>query len=278
MTVRSIYDKQWEFKQDEYGRVHTNLTHCVTEARAYLHISGENFVGVDIRNSQPLFFCRVLMDTLTGERGGEDCGKQQDTTLSVVELATAPSSTNPLYMTSSFDTRDKQGSNDALDDTTKCFISLCENGTLYEYILKRYRRWRWGRNLFKRFLFKYVFYGPIRHAHQHGVHHPAQYKRYKEITAIFEDEFPEVWDFILKVKRKNYKILSHLMQKAESDLVINKVCARIMEERPDVPILTIHDSVLTFRRHVEYVKGVLLEELRRIGLNGSVKVEDYAKE
>jgi hypothetical protein len=61
----------------------------------------------------------------------------------------------------------------------------------------RYTRWHWGRKLFKQFLFKYILYGPIRTSKNST---KAKYRRYKELSAIFDEEFPQVWDFILKVK------------------------------------------------------------------------------
>lgn len=53
------------------------------------------------------------------------------------------------------------------------------------------------------------------------------------------------------------------------------VCARLMEEHPDCPVVTIHDSILTTPRWVEVVTKVIHEEFARLGITPTLHVEDY---
>ena len=66
------------------------------------------------------------------------------------------------------------------------------------------------------------------------------------------------------------------MQAYEATLVIATICERIMRERPDLPIITIHDSFLTTEEHVAYVKSVILDEFSKVGVTPKLKHETYA--
>jgi len=224
MTIRTIFDRQYEFKQDSFGRIHTNLTRLIKDARPYLSINGKPLVNIDIKNSQPLFLCKVLIDKSI-ER----------------------------------------------DETTSRFINLCEDGKIYEYLMEKYGRIR-NRNRFKRFFFKYILFGPLRYEDRNCNKQKASVKRYMEISTIFGNEFPVVWNLICKIKRKKYQLLSHLMQQKESNFVINNVCTRIMNERLGIPLLTIHDRIMTHAEHADYVKKIIIEEMRDAGFNVSVEI------
>jgi len=50
------------------------------------------------------------------------------------------------------------------------------------------------------------------------------------------------------------------MQKLESQVMIGRVAARLIRERPEMPLLTVHDSILVPAEHVDYVRQVIEEE------------------
>jgi len=54
--------------------------------------------------------------------------------------------------------------------------------------------------------------------------------------------------------------IAYITQEIESDFVLGTVSKRIVSDRPEVPIFTIHDAIYTTREHVEYVYQVMLEE------------------
>jgi len=56
--------------------------------------------------------------------------------------------------------------------------------------------------------------------------------------------------------------------------VINVICRRIGKERPDLPLFTIHDCVVTTFGNEAYVKSVMEEELFDfVGSKPMIKVE-----
>ena len=96
------------------------------------------------------------------------------------------------------------------------------------------------------------------------------------IKTLFKQEFPEVWKFIEGVKKKDYKKLARLLQRAEAQFVIYSVCERIRREFPDIFVATIHDSILHLPRDSEYIRAVLEGEFAKWGLKPRLEVKNYA--
>ena len=64
------------------------------------------------------------------------------------------------------------------------------------------------------------------------------------ISKRFKEEFPSVDLVVRHFKSKSYKFLSQLMQKYESNLMINHISRRWIEEYPVDMLGTIHDSLI----------------------------------
>jgi hypothetical protein len=50
-----------------------------------------------------------------------------------------------------------------------------------------------------------------------------------------------------------------------------------MEQRPDLFVSTIHDSILTTAGDAEFVRQVMLDEFAQLGLSPQVKVEPCSR-
>lgn len=94
------------------------------------------------------------------------------------------------------------------------------------------------------------------------------------VQRTFERLFPNVTSVIRDIKEKDFRRLSHLLQKVESDFVYNQVCHRIMQERPSIFLLTIHDSFLVEKSEASSVLGVITEEFKKIDLQATIKAKE----
>jgi hypothetical protein len=94
-----------------------------------------------------------------------------------------------------------------------------------------------------------------------------------DFTRLFESQFPTVMRMIRDLKRKDYTQLACEMQRTESRIVIHGVCADLMRAHPDVPLVTIHDSVMTTPGNVAAVKDAMREAFARVGIRPTLKVE-----
>jgi hypothetical protein len=55
-----------------------------------------------------------------------------------------------------------------------------------------------------------------------------------------------------------------LLQKIESTVILDQVVPRIEREIPELPIWTIHDSIMTVRGQEENIARMIREEAERI--------------
>lgn len=63
LSVESIHDGTLFYIEDDYGRLHTNFTVLKKVIRSkYLKIDGEEVEELDIKNSQPIFFAKLMKD------------------------------------------------------------------------------------------------------------------------------------------------------------------------------------------------------------------------
>jgi hypothetical protein len=98
-----------------------------------------------------------------------------------------------------------------------------------------------------------------------------------ESVAILRQVFPEVVSVAQWLKKDDYRELARSLQRAESEFVIGTVCKHLMESHPNVPVWTIHDSIVTTPEHVGLVKDMMEGLAReRFGLIPSLKVDRIA--
>jgi len=150
--------------------------------------------------------------------------------------------------------------NEFLKPDEATFVRLCEHGQIYEYLMDRMeipvRTW------VKEGLFG-VIYG--------------RNSARSELKAEFQEMFPNVAEVIKAHKKKDYAYLPCLMQNIEANFVINTVCRRIMDQLPEVPVYSIHDSVLTTKPFVDDIRQIIMEEFERLGLHPTLHIKDYGE-
>jgi hypothetical protein len=87
--------------------------------------------------------------------------------------------------------------------------------------------------------------------------------------------FPDVSSFITKYKKDHgYKELAREMQRQESHLIYDCVCKRLCEHHKEIPIITIHDSLMTTTEHSGAIQRIIEEEYARAGLKATVKIKE----
>ena len=154
---------------------------------------------------------------------------------------------------------------ESLAEEVDRYVELCERGQFYDWMMEQFGIPREKRDRFKRRVFKYVMFG-----RQERSRHSNEWK-------LFEKAFPHIARLIGEIKRQHgHSIVAHLLQHVESSLMINRVCRRLMEKHQEVPVVTIHDSILTTKKNVSLVRNIIQEEFFRLGLQPSLHEEDYA--
>jgi hypothetical protein len=87
----------------------------------------------------------------------------------------------------------------------------------------------------------------------------------------FKENFQNVYEVFRQIKKNNHRALAHLLQRIESNIMIEAVASRIAKESPNLPFFTIHDSVATTEGNEQYVAKIIKEESSRL-TNLNVKI------
>ena len=79
----------------------------------------------------------------------------------------------------------------------------------------------------------------------------------------------------VELKKKDYTILSKYLQKVESSFVINGFVRDCMDERPDMFVATIHDSVLVETQNLNWAREQFIKQFEPIGLIPTLREKTY---
>lgn len=132
------------------------------------------------------------------------------------------------------------------DEELKLFTELVDNGMFYEYIIYHfpdYFNQKDNRSLVKKLTYKVLF-------GRNGV---------KSIQCqMFKQLFPKIFDYIINIKKSkgDYRYLSHILMRMESDFIFGKVVDDIYKQIKDIKIFTVHDSITYQTKYRDRVKKI----------------------
>jgi len=132
------------------------------------------------------------------------------------------------------------------DDEFELFKYLTINGKYYQYLMD-YLGIK-NKSIVKEMTYKVLF---------------GKNASNSKADKIFIKLFPTIHNFIKIYKRENkdYKILAYDLQKAESNLIFNKIVKDIMLLYPDVKLITIHDSIVIPNSYKEEISTIFYTKL-----------------
>lgn len=147
------------------------------------------------------------------------------------------------------------------------YTSLCERGELYDALAVKAGM---SPDATKKRFFA-VFFGRV----------PLQSWTLSKLTKTFRDTFPTAWKIVCELKtrdtptiRANHANLARLMQKMESDIVIQDAAASLLQR--GIPVLTIHDSLLSCPEYIGDLTEALKEAFAKYDLIPTLRREDYS--
>lgn len=265
-AIEMLMDREFTFGVCDYGRAHTNITRLFRPIRKHLLLEGSSLVNIDVANSQPLFLGIALLAS-----GYCHPNPASGFPPPIRSLNGHFQIHNPLKeQTDTTDFKKPQTASE-IDDIND-YISTCSSGTLYAEIMQGIG-WEFGKDRFKSEAWFAFLYGSNKDDNKLAA---PEKKSLRDLNRYFENRFPNVYGWMWEKKRQNYRRLSWEMQRAESTVMIDGVAARLADDHPDIPVLTIHDSFLTTPKHVETVKGLIYEQFAQLGVRPTLGIEDYA--
>ena len=269
---------------DPFGRVHTPVTNLASKLRCCLTVGGQHLAGYDIANSQPLIagiMAKTYYDRPQTRSRMKARKFDQRTTPYVRREIEAMSQRRTRNQAEAGDEEQPQAQplsnmcciesfeaaktgigllrqvdlEGPLSDLDR-YLQICQDGKLYEHF-----RDLGDRKQIKNGTFR-LFFGRV------GVPN--------NLASAFAAEFPSMANMLRDLKGGDYRHVAHLMQSYESTLVIAVICDRILRERPELPIYTIHDSILTIPTARAYVREVMEDEFGKIGIRPQLTPVEYS--
>lgn len=153
----------------------------------------------------------------------------------------------------------------SLPKDVQLYIELVKNGQLYEHLMQHFGIDKSKRDEFKTEFFSRIFYSKINHNWQH------------EYAKKFNLYFPSVYEAVIHYKQGGHSKLPIMLQTIESDLMINKVSNRLLNELGNnVFLLTLHDSIICLENDGEKIKQIMIKEVKNeFGYLPPVKVSNF---
>lgn len=257
LSIDMIQNKDFFYHIDENGRSHTNITNLKKTSRKHLSWRKHKLVNIDISNAQPLFLGLIVKDWLSNKR----------------HLKGFNSSNNKISHLREGKEKGEEGRSpygarfsstiNLISEDLEKYLKLCEDGKLYEYLMIEMKTTK-TRDEFKEYIFKSLIFS-----------NPKYDKTYEKDIDKFKALFPTVYECLTDLKKRDYKRIAHLLQKAESKFIIYTVCERIMNISPNTFMATIHDSIITTEEDADLVENIIYDEFALLGVHPTIKREKY---
>ena len=220
--IDKLSSQDWRFSRDRFGRLHTSITNLNKQFKKYLSVDNCKLVELDIGSSQPYFLGRLILEQLTNSYYIK----------SINFISPPPLSPHYGYH--------------FLAEDLKEYLHLVtsQKDDLFTVIQQDCNSSQ-ERSEFKDDFYRDVFY--------------QKYNYCSKSKDAFTKRFPTVMNFMQEIKKENPNNASHMMQRAESEFVIEKVCKYLFERYPNIWLATIHDAILTTKEYENIVYNAMQE-------------------
>lgn len=268
ILVRDIENREFHSNVGRYGRMSNNITNLKRELRDTLHVGRRKLVNVDLSCAQPAFISRIMQN-----------GTADDRTKTLID-------SNRIERNSDRQTGRREGRGSIYDSSpsvrvhydssrsqshfpdsdVELYRQQVQTGQFYDYMAAKLREYGISREDFKRrFLADVV---AKRKASAGGSEYPSV------VEATFRELFPNVYRYIRQVNRDGWEHanLIRLLQRAESELVIETVAADLVTRFPRMFLITLHDAIYTTDEHLGQVEKAFQRAFDQTGFPMALKI------
>lgn len=271
LIIEFIAAGNWGYKNivvDEFaGRLHAPLTWLKKELRSFLTYKGQKLVNIDIKNCQP-YLVTVLLDPVfwspVPESGSSIIRLQEINPSLYYELSNYPTYSTCIILPL-LENLPRHASR------ANQYKQLVCSGTFYEYFQKELLK-----GLPTDHSHKFQSRDKVKKAVLTLLNCENQLSEHYTSSRLFAHLFPEIDNIISFIKTVDNAYLACVLQRVESHTVLKEICKEIANERPQLPLFTIHDCIVTTVGNEEYVKEKVLKIMGdRVGIPPQVKFEYF---
>jgi hypothetical protein len=268
--LKDFKNKQLYINRDKsVKRVHSTLTNLQKDFRNLITCDGKQIVSIDIKNSQPYLLLALLQEEFWQEAKKAEkrlfrcnliCNKEHQIFKRSGKIQHIRQEVKYLMFPKSSET--------PVNTDVLTFQKLVVGGKLYEEmssIINRDSMVDVSRKELKEAMFTILY--------------SDNNFRGNKFKGEFKKLFPTLFDFLELLKDGRNEALPRILQSIESYLIIDVISKRIANEKPWLPIYTIHDSIATTVGNEAYVKQIMEDELTKyIGHKPSLATEHWKLE
>jgi hypothetical protein len=96
------------------------------------------------------------------------------------------------------------------------------------------------------------------------------------VFRVFSDLFPKEAAIMMLLKYNYYKNFPVILQRIEAYLILQKVASELRNTNNNIPIFTIHDSILTTEEHRDVLRETIIQVYTKsIGIVPELKETIY---
>lgn len=270
VNMNKIENHRYEVHIDNtVHRLHSVITNIEKDYRNFLIYDTQELVSIDISNSQPYLACALLKPEFWSIRN--------ELSLSLYSL---PEDIQRAITTVAIPLKVEEFFQTCSEEDFEQYLDIASSGEMYETVAEvcQHSLQKSINREEAKVLMFYLFFSS-----NQGQNDDATINQMKQIFST--ELFPKVAELFKIIKHrykdvdidKQHNRLACLLQSIESEIILHRCCKRIWEEsNHQVPVFTIHDSIATTTEHVEWVKGIMQEELTNaIGVSPSLTVEHW---
>jgi len=243
ISITRLRDKNiYYFVDATSKRLHSNYTNLRTELRDYISFKGEKLISIDLKNSQPYLSILLFNKKFYQAYQLINITKLGLESISEYEIKRIKESVYIIL--------DKLQYRTSILDINK-YVKLVSSGKLYEHLQEQLSI-KTGQEKVDRKTIKKatlaVFFGE--HEFFGGFS--------SVLKKIFKNDFPIIYEVFGSIKKKKKNRLAIILQRIESYIFLDVVCKKISKESPEIPLITIHDSIATISEHVDEVERTMI--------------------
>ncbi|MDR2948833.1 MAG: hypothetical protein LBV71_06455 [Prevotella sp.] len=229
-------------------RLHSAMTNMESVYRNFITFEGRRLVNLDIKNSQPYLACILFSPQFWDNTSTQFNYTHLPTNIQTLINNTIINNT-PLHKILKDYTNNITNTQEI-----NSYKRKVSEGNFYEYMIDQIKK-ESGREIdrqkVKDMMFE-VFFSKNQYLNQ------PMYKHKKMFSKIH----PNVYEVFRLIKSTDHATLACLLQSIESEIVLHRCCKRVWEEgNQEIPIFTIHDSIVTTVENLNFVKNIMEEEL-----------------
>jgi hypothetical protein len=92
-----------------------------------------------------------------------------------------------------------------------------------------------------------------------------------DIMDAFPKLYPGVLEYTLQARSRDHRKLPRNIQRDEAYVVYDMICNAIRIQRPDIFVATIHDALICKPSDAAFVRKVMNEQFRTLGIQPTIK-------